>query len=193
MGSLRRTLLDGAMVVLPFGAAVLLVLAIVSKLRHATDPLAAEFGHPLLTASVLLVLLCLLVGIMVRSALGRLVRHTLESLLFERIPGYRLAKAFTGNGPLGQGSAPPQPALVVIEEGEAPALVMDRLADGRMLVFVPGSPAVMSGSLYIFAPERVTLLDIPLMSFLKAISSWGLGLPALLDQAGTGPPDARVR
>jgi uncharacterized membrane protein len=79
-----------------------------------------------------------------------------------------------------------RPALAAIEEGQCPALVMDEFADGRLLVFVPGSPAPMSGAIYLFAPDKVTLLDVPLLPFLKAISSWGLGLREMMEGAGAG-------
>ena len=67
---------------------------------------------------------------------------------------------------------------------------MDELADGRLVVFVPGSPAPMSGAIYIFTPDKVVLLDVPLLPFLKAISSWGLGLREMIERAapaGKGP------
>ena len=38
----------------------------------------------------------------------------------------------------------------------------------------------MSGALYVFAADRVLELDVPLLPFLKAISSWGLGLRELI-------------
>jgi uncharacterized membrane protein len=65
---------------------------------------------------------------------------------------------------------------------------MDRFADGRLLVFVPGSPAPMSGALYIFTPDKVTFLDAPLLPFMKAISSWGLGLRDIVEARGTAAP-----
>jgi uncharacterized membrane protein len=70
---------------------------------------------------------------------------------------------------------------------------MDALADGRLVVFVPSSPAPMSGSLYVFTPDKVTYLDVPLLSFVKAISSWGLGLREMIEaQAGTRPGTGAV-
>ena len=77
-----------------------------------------------------------------------------------------------------------RPALAAMEEGQCPALVMDEFADKRLLVFVPGSPAPMSGAIYIFPPDKVTLLDVPLLPFMKAISSWGLGLRDMVEAAG---------
>jgi uncharacterized membrane protein len=187
MKDLKRALLDGALVVLPIGAIVLLVLGIVHKLQQATDPLAGRLVHPVVAAVAALVLICLVVGLLVRSTLGRWARRALESLLFEKIPGYRLAKAFAGNGPAAAGGRPMRPALAAIEDGQCPALVMDEFADGRLLVFVPSSPAPMSGAIYIFAPDRVQFLDVPLLSFMKALSSWGLGLREMVEAAQAPP------
>ena len=181
-GQLRRVLLDGAMVVLPIGAIVLLALAILRKMEDAAELVPGQTNHPLLIAVVFLVLLCLVFGLLVRSVPGRVIRRTLEQKVFEQIPGYRLVKALTGDGPLAvQGSRGLRPALAAIEEGQCPALVMEELADGRLVVFVPGTPAPMSGALYVFTPDKVTYLDVPLLTFMKAISSWGFGLREIIE------------
>jgi len=185
---LRRALLDGALVVLPTGAVVLLVLGIVHRLQAAARPLAGSVLHPAVVAVALLVLLCLLIGLLVRSAPGRRARAALEALLLDRVPGFRLARALAGEGLLaGEGAQAPKPALAAIEEGLCPALIMEALPDGRLVVFVPGTPAPMSGALYVFAADRVTPLDVPLLPFLKTIASWGLGLGALMEQAQGTP------
>ncbi|HWT08677.1 MAG TPA: hypothetical protein VN329_05900 [Roseomonas sp.] len=183
MKTLRRALIDGAMVVLPVGAVVLLVLGIVNRLERAADPLSGQFVHPAIVAVAALVVLCAAIGVAIRSAIGRRSREVLEALLFERIPGYRLVKAFAGDGPLLEsGGRTMRPALAAIEEGQCPALVMDEFADGRLVVFVPGSPAPMSGAIYIFTPDKVTLLDVPLLPFLKSVASWGLGLKEIVER-----------
>jgi len=188
MNDLKRALTDGALVVLPIGAIVLLVLGIIRRLQDVADPLSGRFGHPAISAAVLLVLLCLVIGFLIRSAAGRRARRMLEARLFEKIPGYRLVKAFAGEGPLvAHGGKAMRPALAAIEEGQCPALVMDEFADGRLLVFVPGSPAPMSGAIYIFTPDKVTLLDVPLLPFMKAISSWGLGLREMIEARAADP------
>jgi uncharacterized membrane protein len=182
MKQIGQALTDGALVVLPLGAIALLVLGIVHRLQAMADPLSGTYVHPALAAVLLLVLLCALVGALVRSAFGRQARQVLEVGLLERIPGYRLAKAFAADGPLlGQGGRSLRPALAAIEEGLCPALVMDEFADGQYLVFVPGSPAPMSGAIYIFTPDKVQLLDVPLLAFLRSIASWGLGLREMIE------------
>ena len=189
---IRRALLEGAMVVLPLGAVVLLVLGIVHKLQDAADPLAGAYVHPATAAVLMLLLLCLVIGMLVQSASGRRMRRLLEGLLFEKIPGYRLVKVFASEGPLIEGgSRTMRPAFAAIEEGLCPALVMDEFSDGRLLVFVPGSPAPMSGAIYIFASDKVTLLNVPLLPFMKAIASWGLGLREMVE-AGDERNDTRT-
>ena len=179
-----RAAIDGLMVVVPIGAIVLLVLGILHALRDATAPLAGPFVHPMIIGVLLFIVICLAVGYVVRSAIGRAVRQALEAALFEKIPGYRLFKAFAGDGPLaGDDEKPMRPAIVSLDDAQCPALVMDELPDGRLIVFLPGSPTSMSGALQIMTADRVTLLDVPLLPFLKAIASWGLGLKGLMDSS----------
>jgi uncharacterized membrane protein len=181
-----RAAIDGLLVVVPIGAIILLVVGILHSLRDATAPLAGQFVHPMVMGLVLFVVLCLGIGYLVRSAIGRAARHALETVLFEKIPGYRLVKAFTGDGPLaGPDGHALLPAIAAFDDMQCPALVMDTFEDGQVLVFVPGSPTSMSGTLHIMSPDRVARLDVPLLPFLKAISSWGLGLSALVP---TPPP-----
>src|ERR1700756_5240086 len=99
-----------------------MLLAILQKEQAALDPFTGPLGHPAVTAGVLLVLLCFVVGLVLHSAAGRAARHVLERRVFELIPGYRLVKAFAGDGPLVEhGGRAMRPALASIEEGQCPA------------------------------------------------------------------------
>ena len=132
--------------------------------------------------------LWLVVGLLLRSAAGLAARRLLERRVFELIPGYRLAKAFAGDGPWWSMAVAPCARSRGNRGGPVPGAGDGRLADGRLVVFVPGSPAPMSGALYVFAPEKVTYLDVPLLAFLKVISSWGLGLREMIEaEARTRP------
>ena len=104
VAGLRRLLIDGLLVVGPLGAAVLLLAAIVKRLRVATDPLTGHyFAHPVLAALVLFILLCLLVGVRVHTAPSHWSKRQLERRLFERIPAYQLFRAFLSETLLGGG------------------------------------------------------------------------------------------
>ena len=101
MKDLKRALLDRALVVLPIGAIVLLVLGIVRKLQNAADPLAGRFVHPAVVAVVALVLLCLVVGLLVRPAAAALAFAMLVAIfsvhigngLFMKDNGYEFGLA----------------------------------------------------------------------------------------------------
>jgi uncharacterized membrane protein len=181
---LRRMALEGTLVVLPVGAVVPLVLGLVGRIERAADPLAGEVVHPAIVAVGGLLLICLAIGLAIRSAVGRRIRALIEGTLLDRVPGYRLAKAFATDGPWsGAGGRAVRPALASVEEGLCPALVMDEFTDGRLVVFVPGAPAPMAGAIYVFPAGKVTLIDVPLLPFLRSISSWGLGLVELVEAA----------
>ena len=116
------------MVAVPIGAVVLLVLAILRKVQDASEPVSGPIGHPVLVAVVLLALLCLGIGLLVRTAAGRVTRRVLDPILLEWIPGYRLAKAFTGDGPLAEhGGRALRPARPRGDRGRT----VPRAGDGR--------------------------------------------------------------
>jgi uncharacterized membrane protein len=53
--------------------------------------------------------------------------------------------------------------------------VVEELADGRYVVFVPAVPSPSQGAVYIFARERVHLLDASVHQVTKCVVSWGVG------------------
>ena len=53
------------------------VRAILRKVQDASEPISGPIGHPVLVAVVLLALLCLGIGLLVRTAAGRVTRRVL--------------------------------------------------------------------------------------------------------------------
>jgi hypothetical protein len=53
---------------------------------------------------------------------------------------------------------------------------METLADGRHVVFVPGVPRALVGTLHIVAAERVQILAISVSTALDALGRLGVGL-----------------
>jgi hypothetical protein len=55
----------------------------------------------------------------------------------------------------------------------------------------------MSGAIYLFTPDRVRVLDVPLMPFLRCVASWGLGLREVLGneaaRVAASPAEGRHR
>jgi hypothetical protein len=53
---------------------------------------------------------------------------------------------------------------------------METLSDGRHVVFIPGVPRALVGTLHILAADRVQVLAISLSAALDALGRLGVGL-----------------
>lgn len=188
MHFIKTTLIGGLLIVLPTWISVLLLLKALSMLEVFTKPVVQELPkqahHPRVVALLLLLLGCFLLGLLLRTAIGRWVRGIVERTLLERLPGYRIVRGLTSD----LAAAPTQPhqlpvALVELEDGLCPALVVEHHPDGRVTVFVPSSPTPLAGAIYILPPQRVHLVDVSLMTMMKCVSKWGAGSGELLAAA----------
>ena len=128
-----------------------------------------------LVAMGLLVLICFLVGLLMRTRPGRHLRDKLAEHVFERIPGFSLVRSMVRQlaGDVSEQSF--QPALVEIEDALVPAFIIEQHADGQLTVFVSSSPTPMAGAIYILSPERVHPVNVPLHKAMVCITKWGTG------------------
>jgi uncharacterized membrane protein len=195
---LRTALITGLIIVLPAWLALLLLLKLLVQLGVLVKPIAREMppgvNHPQLVAALLFLVLCLLVGLLVRTAAGRLIGKTLGEGVFNRVPGYQslrnIARQFADDGAK-EGF---KPALIEVEDGSlAPAFLIENHEQGLSTVFMPSVPTPMAGSIFIMPSARVHPIDVPVTTMMKCISKWGSGsseLLAALDAAG-GLPGSR--
>ena len=171
------TLVGGLLIVVPVYLAVLLLLKGMKSVATLVRPFAALLPDWIPAErffSLLLVLtLCFLVGIAVRTRSGRAVRERVEVALFGRLPGYGLIKSLTQRLAGESEESASMPALIEIEDALVPAFVIETLDDGRFTVFVPSVPTPLAGAVYVLSPERVHILDIPFTQAIRSISRWG--------------------
>jgi uncharacterized membrane protein len=158
-------LVGGLLIVLPIYLAVLVLLkgmqSAAALVRPFTMLLPAWLPAEKLLSLVLVLAVCALIGIGVRTRVGRALRERVERSLFERLPGYALFRSLTQRL-AGQGRESAwKPALVEIEEALVPAFIIEALDDGRFTVFVPSVPTPFAGAVYILSRERVHALDVP--------------------------------
>jgi uncharacterized membrane protein len=131
--------------------------------------------------SLLLVLMiCFLIGVAVRTRAGRVVREHLERAFFERIPGYALIRGLTQQIAGKSRENVWKPALFESDEGLLPAFIIEEFEDGRYTVFVPSIPTPLAGAVYILERHRVHPLDVPFTDALKTVSRWGSGAKDLV-------------
>jgi uncharacterized membrane protein len=180
-----KAFVTGLLILVPVYLAVLLLLKAMQSLVGFVKPFAMllpEWFPAEHFLSLLLVLIvCFLIGVAVRTPAGRVIRERIEKSLFERIPGYALFRSLTQRlaGKDDEENVW-KPALVEIEEALVPGFIIEELEDGRFTVFVPSVPTPFAGAVYILTPERVHPLDVPFTEALKSVSRWGSGSKELV-------------
>ena len=149
-GFIVSSFLGGLFVVVPVYLSVLLLFKAMQSVVGFVRPFAmllpawlpAEHALSLL----LVLIVCFVIGVAIRTPAGRAVRERIEKSLFERIPGYALIRSLTQRLAGKDEESAWQPALVEIEEALVPAFIIEELDDGRFTVFVPSVPTPFAGA-----------------------------------------------
>lgn len=181
---LKATLLGGALFVLPAWLAALLVAKALIQLQVVMKPvishLPESIAHPRIIAIALLLAVCFLTGLVIRTTIGAHLQGIVEKRVLEKLPGYTMLRGFAGQLTKFEKTEGFRPVLVELEEALVPALLVEENTGERCTVFVPSVPAPMTGALYIIARSRVHSLDLPVMTMMKCISKWGAGSSQLV-------------
>ena len=187
-----RAVLTGLLIVIPIYLAVLLLLKGMKSVVGLVRPVAALLPDSLpaetLLSLLLVLLVCFVVGVAVRTRAGQAVRERLEKSFFERIPGYALIRSLTRQAAGSSVENVWKPALVEIEEALVPAFIIEEFEDGRYTVFVPSIPTPLAGAVYILDRKRVHPLDVPFTDALRVVSRWGSGSKELVAAMGRREP-----
>src|SRR4029453_2637732 len=176
---LKVTLVGGLLVVLPIWVSLLLLLKAIKGAMAMLLPIAKLlpqwFVHEKVAALVLLLVICFVVGLLIRTGPGRRFGDWLSQHILDRIPGFSLVRGMTRQLAGKKGEQAFQPALVEIEEALVPAFIIEKHADGQFTVFVSSSPTPMAGAIYILQSERVHPVDVPLRKAMVCVTKWGSG------------------
>jgi len=187
---LKTTVIGGVVMLLPLVVALAVVGQGVALLGKVAAPLIALLPHKsiggvalaTLATLALLLLLCFGAGLLARAALGRRLSESFENKLHALYPRYTVFKGMTQDL-AGQGMQGLQPVLVAFDDQETLAMEVERLADGRVVIFLPGAPDPWSGSVVLVAAERVRAIPVELGALNRTLKGLGRGTARLLDSA----------
>lgn len=190
----RTTLLGGVIVILP---AIILGFAfrwLFHFVGNAISPLTNlvvdhltlpdrydEFIATVLVIAVI-VLGCFLIGLFVKTRIGRWVYDGFERSFLSKAPGYRMIKE-TVNQFLGNKESPfASVALVQIFENDTKmtAFITDRHDDGSITVFVPTGPNPTSGFIYHLDQKYVHPVAVSVEDAMRSVISCGAGSSNLI-------------
>jgi uncharacterized membrane protein len=147
-----------------------------------------------LIAVVAIIIVCFFAGLIARNTLATGVVKKLESKVLMKVPGYTIVKGIKG-GFDSEETQHFKPVALALGSAERVGFEIQKLVDGRSMVFIPSVPNAFSGITQILPPDQVTYLDAPLTQIMEFVERYGHGADELLatkvaDQAAvTGPSD----
>ena len=194
-GFFAGALISGLLVVVPVYLAVLLLLKAMQSVVGVVRPIAAFLPEWLpaedLLSLLLVLVLCFLVGVAVRTRMGQAARDWVEKSLFQRIPGYTVFRGLAQQLSGQNRESAWKPALVETGDGLVPGFIIEELDDGQLTVFIPSVPTPFAGAVLVLARERVHALDVPFTSAIQVISKWGSGSKTLVAAMNAANADKR--
>lgn len=188
---LRTSLMGGFLVVLPMVILFIVFRWIFGFLFDLISPVTRLIMitgtiHEIvagLLALIIILLVCFLIGIAIKTRWGHFTHHSLEDYVLRYAPGYSLIKEtvmiFLGR------KTPPFSKVALVRIFATPtlmtALVTDEHPDGSFTVFVPTAPNPTSGNIYHLTPENVFLVDVPVEEAIRSILGCGAGSTRMIE------------
>ena len=178
-----KTTFYGLCVIIPLVILGLVFVKLAEVLEKVAKPLGLDtyLGATLVIVIAVLVILlvCFLIGLIVQKALSF---NTFEEKVLKQVPGYEIiATIVKGFGSSGNTKAFPSVMFDLYGSGAAAlGFIMEEHEDGLFTVFVPSSPVLTIGNVYIAKAEQLTLLDAKGQDVADCLSKWGMGSGNLL-------------
>ncbi|MCU0665418.1 MAG: DUF502 domain-containing protein [Myxococcota bacterium] len=181
----KTTIIGGLVVILPatiiFGVfgwlygAVTEIIGPITNLLLAKSELRKFLADLIVIGSI--ILSCFLLGVLVKTSVGRFVQTKLEAKLIRFAPGYKLVKE-TVLQFLGKKKSPfSQVALVQLYGSDtlATAFITDQHDNGMFSVFVPTGPNPTSGQIFHLQGKYVHPVKTKVEDAMRSIISCGAG------------------
>jgi uncharacterized membrane protein len=183
------TLKGGVLFLIP----VTVVLVILEKAIHfmtrVIEPVVAKLpythfaGVSILTLLniVLLLLICFLAGLCMRTPFAKKMKVALEEKFLVYVPGYTYIQALSENKLKGDDNVSWRPATILVDDNEVVCFVVDE-SENYCSIFLPDAPTPSSGSICIRDKKMVTYLSINMGEANVLIRKFGKGAAATFEK-----------
>ena len=180
---LKATIIGGLVVMVPVVALGAILVWVTKTALEAIEPVFDRLpdksfgGVSLALFSTVLALVgcCFIAGLFAETALIRRLVDRAERLALA-VPGYALMKNVGANLIGIEGKHPVRTVLVRCEATFQLGFLMETLVDGRHVVFIPGVPRALVGTLHIVPADRVQILAMSVSTALDTLGRLGVGL-----------------
>ena len=133
---------------------------------------------------IIILLICFVVGVIVKTKLGSFIHERLESRILKTAPGYSMIKEIIMQFIAKKTSPFSSVALVQVFENSTlmTGFVTDSHADGSYTVFVPTGPNPTSGNIFHLKGKYVQHVDVHIEEAMRSIISCGAGSTMLVNR-----------
>ena len=185
---IKATFLGGILFLVPL-VVLLIVLekgyGIVQKITLplvSTFPKVSVLGLAIqeLVGLLIIILICLVAGLLARTAAAEKLVHKLEEGILSFVPGYSFMKSMNENILGLESKDDLKVILVPTDAGLQFAFLIEQISDEKSTVFIPDAPNPWSGSVVFVDKKDITEIDITQKQALACIRKLGYGSEELL-------------
>lgn len=185
------TILGGLLVILPIviilWAFNMLIRFIVSNITPVTmivDKFISVRYLPEIISAIIIVIICFLVGLSVRTKLGNWIHINIEEKILTKIPGYNMVKGAINQLISTEKKTKPFSQVVLFKLFNNEVLLTGVITDDEdeeyVTIFCATAPNPTSGFIYHVLRKDVFLVDISVEDAMRTVFSGGSGSSMLL-------------
>jgi uncharacterized membrane protein len=184
---IKATLASGFVFLVPVAVLVFLFVKAAPLMRRLARPfegivpMDTLFGVLVADLIVVVILLaaCFVAGLIARVSFASRFVNKAETGLLWRIPGYTFIKAMVDSID-NKGNPTLRPVLIRFDDSSQLAFEVDRLPDGRRIIYVPGAPEPRAGSVIVMDANRVEPVPMTFLAALRSMRQLGRGVASSL-------------
>lgn len=188
MNFLNKTIKGGIFFIIP----VVLIIILMQKAFALLKPLANTISDKLFTGNVMgykpvyfiavliVLILCFIGGLIGASFIGKAIVKWVEDNVLFLLPGYKLMKD-TSKSIIGMEGEKSFPVVLAPIDGWMITFLIEKLDNGEIVVFVPGSPSPWSGNIMLFKESEVRATNMTQRQALKILKQTGMGLNQVMN------------
>ena len=132
-----------------------------------------------LLAILAVIVVCFIAGLIARHSMASGFVKALESKVLAKIPGYAMIKGIKSGFDSSE-STGMKPVALKLGTAERIALEIEKLPDGRSIVYIPSAPSVWSGVTQILPADQITYIDVPITKVMELTEKFGYGVDEIL-------------
>lgn len=195
---IKVTLAGGILFLIPMIVLIVVVAKAMNLLKHVSKPLAERLGYTqvagiglsTLISIFLLLVLCFLAGLLMRTPRAKQLKTWLETSVLVYIPGYSYLQALSTDKLSTAGTSNWKPATILVDDNEVVCFVIDE-TEHYCSIFLPSAPTPSSGSVCVREKRLVRYLPINVAQASLIIRKFGKGAADVMEKTDLSTPEEK--